>query len=144
MHHGLTLCHIDLLVELSQATTNSLVFTRIIRPIRVRGVTAIGLVSLFTVSTKCPSLTSHVPICCHVFVRSGWLNVDWHVKLPSAATTFMHRILANSHDQAPAKLWRKSLSSLSLEILTCCQSINIHTTTITTDNPIIVSFFINV
>ena len=140
-HHGLTLCHTDLFVEPCQATTNSLVFTRKICPLWVRGTSADLLLSLVTVSIKLPSLMCHVPAIWYVFVRSGWLNIACPVKLPSGATMFVHRIFSSSRDQAPAKLWRNSLSSLSLEILTCRQSSNIHAMTITPDNPITVSFF---
>ena len=145
-HHWITLCHVS---SDFQRTMNSPASSRIIRPVSECGVTSVGLVLVFTVSVKCPFWTSHVPVLRYVFVRSGWLNHSSLTKLPSAATVFVHRILSgiptprgsssSARNQTPANCWRKSLSNPA--ILTCCQRNNRHTATMTTNNPIIVSFF---
>jgi len=136
--HWTSLCHV-VSIEFGQRTTNSPASERIIRAAPVCVATSDGLVLLFIVSIKCPSFTSHVPVRWYVLVRSGWLNHDSSIKLPSAVTVFVHRIPASCRNHTPAKCWRKSLSNLAT--LTCCQCSNRHATTMTTTNPIIVIFF---
>ena len=58
-HHWTILCHVS---SNFQRTVNSPASARTIRPVSECGVTSVGLVLLFIVSTKCASLTSQVPV----------------------------------------------------------------------------------